>query len=355
MNGSKSIGNIDNITVKRIRNFSFHEAYEYVDQLNKKISEFRRLKLDDIPLYFFENIDTYLQNLYIIEEKYFNSEYDSDIEVLEVYKFRADLFRCTSFLEHLGMQYGFKNLLTERAKRWNNEIKKMESLISTVESNANENVEQINNFYEKTLNDIKIAKDDLDTAKDDLKDEEHRILTHVLALLGFFTALVTIILSTVSATTSWLNKSDSADFGFAILVPSAIIIISMIAMFTLLYLLIFRKYDAKNEQDENESKSENVVRKKDFRVHISILILAIICFVLLSFMIINSCLNKEKKEPISEEKEEHIILHITDYRLDLEANKIIYTFDGNELSMECNMDLVHSDGLHYCVEHKTFE
>lgn len=125
------------------------------------------------------------------------------------------------------------------------------------------------------------VKNDFVTAKKELDTEEHRILTHVLTLLGVFTAIITIILTAVSASTSWLNKSDSADFVLAVLVPAIIVIITMVVMFCLLYLMIFKKYNKPIFKEELEGKK---CKSKDIKGIWSVILLVLISIALLSIM-----------------------------------------------------------------------
>ena len=219
-------------------------------------------------------------------------------------------------------------------------------------------IEDANSKLDIAINNLTNAESKSIKAKEELKDEEHRILTHVLTLLGVFTALITIILSTVSATTSWLNKSDSADFSYAILVPATIIIISMVAMFALLYLMIFKKYSNENKQETKENGDKGSEKKRfffrfkkiDFKAFWSVIFLMIICIVLLGITIKNLCLDNSNRK-----YDNHRICAITDYNIDYKENKIYYIFNDLELSMDYNFDLIHEDGLHYCAEHKVFE
>lgn len=181
-----------------------------------------------------------------------------------------------------------------------------------------------------TQNSINDAKKELNDAKKELNDTESKILTHVLSLLGIFTAIITVIISVISTTTSWLNNADEISFSIAVIIPALVTVIAVGSLLILMDLFLFNK---------GEKKIKKIWEYTIFII--GLLILGAVTIVCL-------CLQKDKKSC-----EDYI--PIEEYKVYVEENKLTYTYNEVEFTIKLNYDLIHEDGLHYCTIHNKFE
>lgn len=162
-----------------------------------------------------------------------------------------------------------------------------------------------------------------------LKDIEHTTNNNILTFIGIFSSIITIITASISTTNSWLNNSNGS-FILALFAPATIIVVAILVLFLL------TKYVISDKKP-----------KKGY-----IIASSIICGVLFAITVILAItINPKEKEKNCEDT--YIIIPIK--AIDNENNKVIYIYNGVEFTMECDYNLLHDDGLHYCTIHNKFE
>ena len=90
--------------------------------------------------------------------------------------------------------------------------------------------------------------------KEDISQLEHTTLSHVLSIMGIFSAVITLIISVVVTSSSWLNNADGATAPIAFIVPNLVTLIAVFALMALVY--FFVHHDNENEKEASPTKTE---------------------------------------------------------------------------------------------------
>lgn len=195
----------------------------------------------------------------------------------------------------------------------------------------NKTVSDVNNEFEKT--------------KKQLDDSEHNILTHVLTLLGVFSAIIITIMSVVITTNSWLNNAGTEGFMMALLVPGLIVIFSVIVLVSLVY-----AYHNIYSSDDKKKYIPFVI----FLSVVTVLTIVLGCM-------LGSVIKTQRKSCTAT----HIryVIPESEYRLITEpvpgtedVNQYYnFTVDGENVVVPYNKNLVHDGDLYYCTECRVLE
>ncbi len=84
-----------------------------------------------------------------------------------------------------------------------------------------------------------IAKNTTKTIRE-LEEVEGKMLSHVLSLMGIFTAVTTIIMSAIITSSTWLNNATGASAIIAFSVPNLVTLIAVISLMLLIFFTIER-------------------------------------------------------------------------------------------------------------------
>lgn len=200
---------------------------------------------------------------YIYEQKI--NLHDDIVEILEV---KENLSRKQQKIkDHLFF------LLVETSNRYSIIS---EFLIDLTVVLYDEKIKKLEDETEKAKGLIEDVNSTIDEVDKYIGNSEHRILTHVLTLLGVFTAVITLILSAISITNTWLQKADEVSFASAILIPSAVIIVAIIALLSVIHVLFFSRLEYKKTNQINHKEVEAYNKKIHKRNLLSYSLLVII-------------------------------------------------------------------------------
>lgn len=204
--------------------------------------------------------------------------------------------------------------------------------------------EQLNRSNEK-MNGIKLALDnysgDVEKLKKDIEESEHNILTHVLTLLGVFSAIIVTIMSVVITSSSWLNSAGGDGAMIVFVVPTGIVVVAIIVMLTLIYPL----YGPRDTEDNTKKKKTTVVFFV-FAWGVVICIGALIAWL--------GYLQSKEWETV------HVryVLEESEYSILEKCNEGTYyefNVDGVKYIQNYDADLLHDGTLHFCEKHKALE
>ena len=146
----------------------------------------------------------------------------------------------------------------------------------------NKHTSQIFEWVSEVSDDLENKRKDIeDTAnavREEIDESEHNILAHVLSLMGIFSAIITLIMSVVITSASWLNTANGASAIIAFIVPN---LVTLIAVFTLLSLIFFYLHRDTPAQNGKCAKHKRSIA---FTITIIALILCVIlcCWICLS-------------------------------------------------------------------------
>ena len=202
----------------------------------------------------------------------------------------------------------------------------------------------------------------IEAEKAEIANVEHNTLTHVLALMGIFSAVITMIMSAVLTSSAWLNnaRASSAVVGFAI--PNLVALLCIVVMLALVYLFVHRDVvvlhvEEKDANSKEETVTEEKVESKQdshsktlstadgegkirrgynrYKFFVFLVILLVIISVVLTFVAL-SVMN-EKNKP-----HERYIISESEYRV-IEEDKgdsveKYYVFEIDGVSYRCEYD-----------------
>ena len=188
------------------------------------------------------------------------------------------------------------------------------------------------------------AEEALVKAEEKLNNIEHDMLTHVLTLMGVFSAVITIFMSLVITSTAWLNNADGASAVLAFVVPSAVAVVAVAS----LLLIIFVYHNATTGSDNHPIK-----------VSPAYIVLIVFFAILAGSLVHISTSYSQKCTP----DHIHTILTESDYRIGVEPKPdgsivnvyLQFTLDGKNYWFDYNEEYIHNGNLYFCQEHKRLE
>lgn len=201
---------------------------------------------------------------------------------------------------------------------------------------------------DKSLTDAQSkVNNQLISAKNELQDSEHNVLTHVLTLMGVFSAVITIVMSVVITSSSWLNNADGASAVLAFVIPNAVAILAVIV----LMFLVFLYTNASTGSDTHPIKS---------KVAINLFITLLVIVVVLTGSLIWTAVSYTQK---CEPNHTHYIICSDEYTIvsrkipnsNSEELYLQFTFEGKNYRFDFDERYIHNGNLYYCQEHNTIE
>lgn len=323
---------LDRLKENDLKKYSYDETLKVVDELERtSISKYAGIvAIEKSEMYyaFALLIKNRIENDEFIELRFKNKKNDKEllqhrlITMLTSFKYSLDLGK-----------------LEKR-------IKEVETFDEKIKS-LNEKLSNIQSDYDKKKADIEKSVADFEKR---INDSEHTILAHVLALIGIFSAIMTIIMSVVMTSSSWLNNADSPSAIIAFIIPN---LVALIAVFVLLSLIFFYLHHETSEKNEKCAKHK---RSLAFTICIVALVLCVIlgCWI---------CLSERDKAVTPHAK---YILSPGEYSIkEDETNPADNTdeptlyfefdFEDKHYSIEYNQNLLHDGNLYFCAEHEVLE
>lgn len=254
----------------------------------------------------------------------------------------------------------FKSDCNEKEK--NNLIEKLDYIIDHFNSALEINITLINQSAQVTewIEDAKTQLGEQKTeierkaklVQEQIDNSEHTILSHVLTLMGIFSAIITIILSVIITSSSWINNADKSDAVVAFVVPNAVALLAV----TLLLSLIF----VHNHRNRIENKT---IKQRIWDVIKSIVLHSIIIVIILGTLISAICLSfvkdasKSHTSYILSQGEYVIVEGASDSADGTDDSNLYFEFDFEDkhYSIEYDEDLLHNGNLYFCAEHEILE
>lgn len=198
----------------------FSEALDVVIELERV----KALHLTGIEA--IEELESYLSFVLILKGRLSNDEFPE----LKGNDHRRER---TSFLSRLNLLYDKISFALEVNIRFN----KQSTQISDWISEATEELEGKRQDIKKSA--MKV--------RNEIDNSEHKILTHVLSLMGIFSAIITFIMSMVITSSSWLNNADGASAIIAFVIPNLIALISVFVLLSLIFFYLHKDTPASDE------------------------------------------------------------------------------------------------------------
>lgn len=318
---------LNNLRERTLLQCSYSEAVEIVEAI-EKIKVLHASGIDAI-----EELETCLSFVLILKGRLSNDEF-SEIKGNDKRRER------NNFSSRLNLLYDKISFALEVNIRFNKQNSQVYSWISDVQNQVNNEKEEIQNTA--------------DSVRDEIANSEHTILSHVLSLMGIFSAIITLIMSVVISSASWLNSANRASAIMALIVPNLVALIAVLTLMSLIFFYIHRDTKAA------DGKCAQRKRSTAFSICVSALILCVIASCVFCFA--------EKDEIIEPHiiyifspgeylvKEEIITPASADGSIPAEE-QIFYefTYEDKLYRFEYDESLKHSGNLYFCEKHCTLE
>lgn len=326
-----------------LRKFSYADTKNVISELEK----IRLPSLDGIDA--IERVEIYYSFASIIKNKVDNHEFTElnqagkpEIKALHMtldlllsaFKFSLDGNKLRKQMAGIGVQV---KGIDKQIETIDKQIETIDKQVKGTESDYNAKKEEL----EKQVNSVKMDVKDFQKRVD---DSEHTMLTHVLTLMGVFTAVITIIMSVVITSSSWLNNADGASTFFALAVPNLVAIFSVMVLVGLVF--IYQKSFLPNQDN---AKGATWL----FGVLIgSVLILTcLLGWAAVSYT--QPCKAAQVHYVIS--PSEYTITENTNYETGEKEAYCVFIFEGVSYEFPYDEKYIHNGNLYFCKDHKTIE
>ena len=215
---------LNSLKISDLRTFSYPETMEVVSTLGVVSS--KQSSWDNVSA--IEQIDGYFK---IIREIKLRIEHDEFPE-LNTIEEKQKLLRLLeslhfSFLvSYNGHQLHLEHLKENR--RLKEELEKHLDVFLRNQKQLTDNLAT----YEITKTQLTTQ---VNETKEALKDTERNLISHVLSVMGIFTAITTIIMSVVTTSSAWLNNANSSSAIIAFIVPNLVTIFAILVLMAVIF------------------------------------------------------------------------------------------------------------------------
>lgn len=188
-----------------------------------------------------------------------------------------------------------------------------------------------------------------------VKNIEPQLMSTILTVMGVFSAIITIIMSVVITSSSWLNNADGASALIAFVIPNLVTVISIVVLLG----IVFSRKDNLVIVPARDWESPKLVEKqlkksKRFMFGAIILIVIFITLVLAySFYELKTQDHPHTRYILSPEMYECVEIN------NEETNETIvlieFELNNNSYQIEYDDSYFHNGNLYFCEEHQRLE
>lgn len=328
------------------------KSYEF-SEIKKVVSELETVKpLDYDTIESIEYLRDYCETIRTILERIDHNEFPELIGPENEKKRSAILNRLkklsSSFAFVVNLDSFYQRRLGTFSEDINDKIQQVQDESSLVQKNAHDTIsayqEKIKKEIDKHRDDVKKDLENSQTAiLGKIASSEHESLTNMITLMGVFSAIITIIMSLVLTSSSWLNNADGASALLAFIVPTFIVILAIGFLMMIIY-----SYNTARLFSDDQQKP-----KKYYIAFFSILVIIVVVTSLLLWHAISRYTGKE-----SEFIHMRYILSPGEYIIDGSVDedcRYVFRIDGKEYVFKYNEMHEHDGSLYYCIEHNKLE
>lgn len=212
-------------------------------------------------------------------------------------------------------------------------------------------VTELKKDHKKLVDDYNNKKLELETTIEDTIKEtqgaEGKIVSHVLSLMGIFTAVIAIILSVVVTSSTWLNNASSASAIIAFVIPNMVTLIAVISIILLVSMYQKTFYPPVLPEGEQAKKVPTIIT-----VILLVIILSITVFTcVLAYRTTRA--EPHLRHVISES--EYVVEEKQDSNTNEVYKYIEFVFEGKSYKFAYDESYFHDSNLYYCPVHNTLE
>jgi len=368
---------LENFRESELQEYNYQKILKVVDNLEKKFYDQGSLVQD------VEKLDSYFSIAALINSRIEKGDFEelSNLDDKTKMQLRVNTLR-NNFLMLLKINSMMVSYKKSIDTTFENEKKEIDDKQKTIEKEINDKQEHFSEkFNQEKENLTENLLTFLEKEKEQISGIEHKTLTHVLSIMGIFSAIITIILSLITTTASWINNSTQSDMFLAFIVPNGVALVAVFALMILVYYFVnyHNNNEGKNDEADNnkgktnekldDKKEELKQEKKRKPVYIMLSVVVIISALLLLGYIatqnikspahIRYIISSEQYEVIEDtEKSPHKCPH----NIECNCNNIMdikeyfeFTFEDKLYRFEYDESYIHNGNLYFCAEHEVLE
>lgn len=341
------------LTDREVSECSFQEARLIVNGLQKKMGTTTE------GVNAVEMVEGWLHFSIILHSRFLNGEFNEEVEKNGVSDADLSIFEhhLVALISEFSYMFQVVDLKRDiqQYQRENEQLAwKLKSFIESSEkSNKQMRAEEkeLRGFLEELASQV-------ETTTNYMEDAEHTILTHVLTLVGVFSAIITVILSMATTSSTWLNNADAADALLAFVIPNLVTVLAVIVLVALVFIYHGSKttrYVKRKDADEKvvfekiKTGREGLVPK----FGALFVVVLLLCFGIATYSFIKTY------EPVHT----RYVVTPLDYEVCVECDSETgqeyeayrFMIENKEQTFLCSDEYLHNGNLHYCSVHGELE
>ena len=221
-----------------------------------------------------------------VTEQHGNMLTDSD-DIIKLIEMSDDLYSKISIIQNKILENAFEESLP---RNWRTKkeslLAKLFSIIIVVQNirdsarvwlsidSSNKHFAELEKSYQQLVKDYVDKKEQLELhiseieetteiatqeTLEEIQGAEGKIVSHVLTLMGVFSAVITIILSIVVTSSSWLNSATCSSAIVAFVVPNMVALFAVVTIVLLVYMYHKAFYPPVLKKNESPKKSPTII------------------------------------------------------------------------------------------------
>jgi hypothetical protein len=347
-----------NLKEKDLRNCSLGETIDIIDEISRIVTEQHgniQTEPDDIIKVTEMSDDLYskitaLQNK--ILEDAFNEQLPRNWK-LKKEGLLSKLFSVIIVVQNIRDSARVWLSINESNKHFTELEKAYQALVEDYDekkSNLELHIEKIEEATKKTLNEqTGVIKTTSKETLEEIQGAEGKIVSHVLTLMGVFSAVITIILSIVVTSSSWLNNATNSSAIVAFIVPNMVTLFAVISVVLLVFMYHKAFYPPVLKQNQSASKAPTIIS--------TILLSAILLITILVSVLACRYAEVDNKPHLRYviHDANYNIVEITDLETDVVYKYFEFNFDGQNIQFLYDEKYLHESDIYFCSEHNTLE
>ena len=339
-----------------IPKFSLSETIKAIDDIEKMVLSQYFISLEDpnMMIVLIETTDDIYTKVSLIRNKVSEDKFNEDLPRNWKNKkesLLSKLLYLSIVTQHYRDTYRMWNLSSNLGLQVADLQREHEGLVDDYNKKKEELEGQIHSFTQTINQTLETQTGLIEDTKEETIEEvqgaEGKIVSHVLSLMSVFTAVITIILSVVVTSSSWLNNASGASAIIAFVIPNMVTLIAVISIVLLvsMYQKIF--YPPLLPKGEKAKKSPTIIT-------------AILLFIILSITIYMSVFayRTVRAEPHLRyvlDQTEYTIIEKQDSNTDETHKYIEFVFEGESYVFPYDVSYFRESKLYFCPKHKSLE
>lgn len=341
---------ISNLKEKDLRSSSLSETINIIDEISKIVTEQRSIETDpNYVVKITEMSDDLYSIITILQNKILEDAFDENLPRNWKSKkegLLAKIFGIISIVQNIRDSVRVSNLINES----NQHFTELKNDYEDKKTKLELHIKKIENSTQKTLEEqTKTIKNTSEETLEEIRGAEGKIVSHVLTLMGVFSAVITIILSMVVTSSSWLNNSTNSSAIVAFIIPNLVTLFAVISVVLLVYMYHKTFYPPILKENQAQSKMPTII---------SSILLATILFITFTVSLL-----AYRYADVDNRPHLRYVIHDSDYEIievkNLEADKkhkcFEFTLDGINYQFLYDEKYIHQSDIYFCLEHNTLE